>query len=763
MKRTVYLLTFCSFLAGTAGAQSPEFPRPASLEPAVAFWTRVYTEVHTRSGFLHDPVNLSVVYETVEFRGNPSPAQRRRELDGETARYRRILEKLASGARSRLSDEEQRVLELWPKGTSNAEFARAAEQIRFQLGQSDRFLAGLVRSGRWRPHIERVLADKGLPRELAVLPHVESSFDPTAYSKVGAAGMWQFTRSTGLRYMQIDHIVDERRDPFLSTAAAAQLLKDNHSVIQSWPLALTAYNHGLGGMRRAVAQLNTRDIGVIVQKYSGRSFGFASRNFYAAFLAALDVDSNPERYFGKVALDAADDYTVFGVPDYFDSAALADALGVSLRELAALNPALMEPVWAGDKYVPKGFALRLPASVATSAAARLERVPATARYAAQRPDEYHRVRRGETLSGIAQQHRLSLAALVRMNNLSSSNFIREGQLLTLPIPAGSAPGVSLAARATTSGAGTTSDGDYVVRNGDSIDAIARRFRVDPDELLSLNAIPNKNRIYAGQSLKIPGFAPDAPAGGDVVLAANTEAAGAVDAALATADQPADELAASSVTAAVTRAAARPAVAALQPVAFVASDDADAVDEALATTAAIAADAVTADAGSGGNGDTAEPGANVLASEQARLAADSSDYSVGDDGTIEVQALETLGHYADWLEIRTQRLRDINRMPFGEAVVIGKRIKLDFASVDRAEFEQRRLAYQERLQEAFFTNYQITEIQEHVIARGESLWVLAQRTYDVPVWLLRQYNPDVNLDRVKPGTVVKFPQLQRITS
>ena len=110
-------------------------------------------------------------------------------------------------------------------------------------------------------------------------------------------------RSTGVRYMRIDHIVDERRDPFFATDAAARLLADNFSVIQSWPLALTAYNHGLAGMRRAVQQQKTTDIATIVAKYQSRSFGFASRNFYTAFLAALEIDSNPERYFPNLKID----------------------------------------------------------------------------------------------------------------------------------------------------------------------------------------------------------------------------------------------------------------------------------------------------------------------------------------------------------------------------------------------------------------------------------------------------------------------------
>jgi len=152
-------------------------------------------------------------------------------------------------------------------------------------------------------------------------------------------------------------------------------------------------------------------------------------------------------------------------------------------------------------------------------------------------------------------------------------------------------------------------------------------------------------------------------------------------------------------------------------------------------------------------------ANALASTQADLAADPSDYSVAADHSIEVQPLETLGHYADWLGLATQRLRDLNGMPFQRAVVIGQRIRLDFANVGPEVFEQRRTAYHRDLQEAFFARYRIEDVEAHVVRTGDSLWLLAQRRYNVPVWLLRQYNPDIDLDRVQPGTVVNFPRLK----
>ena len=140
-----------------------------------------------------------------------------------------------------------------------------------------------------------------------MLPHVESSFNPRAYSKVGAAGLWQFMRSTGRRYMRIDGAVDDRLDPFRSTEAAAQLLAYNYRVLGTWPLALTAYNHGTAGMRRAKETLGTDDIVRIVRNYTSRTFGFASRNFYVSFLAALEIDRNPEKYFGSLQKDERSD------------------------------------------------------------------------------------------------------------------------------------------------------------------------------------------------------------------------------------------------------------------------------------------------------------------------------------------------------------------------------------------------------------------------------------------------------------------------
>src|SRR6185369_4101496 len=422
---TALVLTVAA-VVWTVGALAQEslFPRPKELEPAVQFWTRVYTEVDTRSGFIYDDLHLDIVYQTVRFTDDMSQHDRRRRVERALELHQNILNKLGSGARQNLNSEEQRVLALFPEGTSNAEFRAAVGRLRFQLGQSDRFRSGLVRAGAWKPYIYEVLDKEGLPRELASLPHVESSFDPTAYSKVGAAGLWQFTRSTGVRYMRIDHIVDERRDPFMATKAAARLLADNHSVVETWPLALTAYNHGLAGMRRAADTLRATDIATVIAKYQSRSFGFASRNFYAAFLAALAIDQDPERYFEHLRVDPPSPTGVVVVPSFMHADKLADALSLRFSTLRSLNPALSDAVWSGDKYVPEGFELRVPQATAAVAEELMAAIKTNERFGAQRADQEHKVRSGDTLSQIAAEYRVSLAALMRVNGFTANDMLR---------------------------------------------------------------------------------------------------------------------------------------------------------------------------------------------------------------------------------------------------------------------------------------------------------------------------------------------------
>jgi membrane-bound lytic murein transglycosylase D len=616
------------------------FPQPAELDRDVNFWLSIFTNYTTREGVLHDSRNLAVVYEKLPLPENVSRRQRQRLSDQRRQHYKGILRTLASGKRANLTAEEQRVLDLWPDDVTDEELSAATGRIRFQLGLSDRFQEGLRRSGHYRNHVNAEFTRLGVPVDLAALPHVESSYNTDARSHVGASGIWQFTRSTGRRFMQVDHVVDERNDPFLATTAAGKLLAYNYSIAGNWPMAITAYNHGLAGVRRAMRRHGDHAYADIMRNYNGRTFGFASRNFYVAFLAAREVDQNTDRYFPGLVPYRPVDYTSIRLDAYVPADELASALNVRERDLARHNPALQATIWQGSKYLPRDYTVRMPSSMVDGTLSDLiAALPPDKMFDKQLPDLFHTVARGDTLSEIADTYDTRVSTLVALNGLSSSHRIRAGQEIRLPA-AGPAPVATSPSPATV-------------------------------------------------AIVTPEPEPAPP----VAVLADAPAIG-----------PAED------------------------------DDEESPS------------AITGQVG------------DVIGSLQASLLSDPSDYTVAEDNSIEVHPLETLGHYADWLGIKTQRLRDINGFAFRTPVEVGKRIKLDFSKVNSAQFESLRTQYHRQQQDTFFRSHTITGITEHVVKRGESVWILSLREYDVPVWLFRQYNPELDLHNVQRGTRLNFPVL-----
>jgi membrane-bound lytic murein transglycosylase D len=515
------------------------------------------------------------------------------------------------------------------------------DRVRFQLGQADRFREGLVRSGAWEHHVKETLRRQGLPAELAALPHVESSFNPRAYSKVGAAGMWQFMPSTGRRWLRVDNVVDERLDPYKSTVAAAQYLQLNYSILGTWPLALTAYNHGAGGMRRAKEMMGTDDIVAIVRNYQSRTFGFASRNFYVSFLAAVEIDRNYRKYFGPVERHPRDDSRVIRLPDYVPIAALERAFSTDRDTLKSLNLALMDPVMRGERFVPRGFELRVPRSLGDPQPL-FAKLGNDERFDAQKRDAVHRVRSGESLAQIARRHGTTTRQLMALNGLKDAR-VRAGTTLRLP---GTMP--APAARPVVAAEPVGRD-VYVVKSGDSLSDIAKRVGVTEKELMALNAIRNPNYIFEGQRLRLTPARPAA-----IVAAANAPAAAEP---LAADDQPEEDVQAATET-----ARSKP-----QPVSR---------EQAVAA------------------------GPALMPGVQSAALADPIDYSV-QNGTTVVQGNETLGHFAEWLQVPPGRLRELNRMKPGTALALGRRIRLDLSRTSPEDFEERRVAWHRQLQNEFF--------------------------------------------------------------
>ena len=630
------LLAALVVLGGVAFEASAHesFPLPPELEPDVDFWVSIFTKYESSQGVLHDNRNLAVIYERIDIPVKTSRSERNRLVENRRTHYKKILQSLAAGKRSNLSAEQQRVLALWPEDVPDRVLADAVDNIRYQQGLADRFREGMKRAGRYRAHVHREFAKLGVPVELAALPHVESSYNPDAHSHVGASGIWQFTRGTGRRFMQVDHVLDERNDPFTATIAAGRLLAYNYSITGNWPMAITAYNHGLSGVRRAMQAHGDTEYVKILREYRGRTFGFASRNFYVAFLGALRVDQNPEQYFPGLVPYPPVDYETFVLESYVPADSLVEALGVSQAELVRHNPALQPSVWQGSKLLPRQYQLRLPRNLLNAPMTELmAALPGDVLYPDQLPDLFHTILPGDTLSEIAREYGTRVSTLVALNNIGSGNMIRAGQQLRLPA-AGPVP-VMVA---------STVDTTEIVPVPPEPAAV---------ELLPVTPLPVYEETGA--------LADDVPVAADVEI-------------------------------------------------------------------------------------------------QASLKSDPSDYTVAADRTIEVHPLETLGHFADWLGIRTQRLRDLNGLEFRTPVEVGQRIELDLSRVDATTFENLRAAYHKEQQDAFFRNYRIAGVREHKVENGESVWILALQRYDVPVWLFRQYNPELELDKVRKGTRLNFPIL-----
>ena len=707
-------------IAAVAGAAvedaqtSTHFPAPPGLEPEIQFWTRIYTEVDGRQGLLHDTRDLGIVYEQIELPRGASQKSRERVIERHKEKYRGILRKLGRGQRSNLSSDEARVLALFPTGVKNETLRAASRRIRFQLGQADRFRAGLIRSGAYEDHIQSTLAEMGLPAEIAALPHVESSYTPQAYSRIGAAGLWQFTRSTGRRYMRVDHVVDERLDPYLATVAAARLLEQNHRVTGSWPLAITAYNHGASGMRRAVRKLGTRDIERIVREYRGRTFGFASRNFYVEFIAASRIAKDPEKHFGTFVRDSPIDYEEVEMPFYGTPSSISQALNIPLDTLRAANPALRPSVWRGDKRIPRGFNLKVPrAELNRPLQQGLQAIPSASRHARQTRDAHHVIQRGETLSGIARAYGIRVSDLQALNGLRNRHRIRAGQKLRLPTEGSRSISKRDARRSKNEPSPLPPSGQYTVERGDTLQAIARRFGVTEKKLARINELKNPNRIRPGQTLQIR-------------------------------ETPRDR-----ETARIAEAPVRKNKKGAPPASLAAPGSPDSPPQGYGseTSEPVYAE-VAAEAGQG------------PPIERSSLLADPNDYSVGQDGTIEVQAMETLGHYAEWLGIRASQLRSINRLKYGQPLPVHSRLRLDFSRARPQEFERHRLEYHQGIQEDFFSEWEISGTEFHHLERGDSLWVLSHRRFNVPLWLLRQYNPDVDFESPPEGARITVPVLKR---
>jgi len=672
--------------AGTVAEPEP-FPVYDSIRPNVSFWKKIYTQYSTTQGVIHDKQRLEIIYGVIELQDPNRHGSRKINETRITAakkKYKLILARLARGETA-AGPEEQRVAALFGTEAKPADFQAAMRNLRCQVGQKEPFRQGIIRSGAYLADIMQIFSDYGLPMDLAYLPHVESSFNPRAYSKFGAAGIWQFTRATGRQYMIVGYAVDERRDPIFSSRAAARLLKRNFKKFENWPMAITAYNHGVAGMLRA--QRRKGGYEDIFNEYRSHIFKFASRNFYSEFLAARQVARDYRQYFGELDLDRPLSSETVVLAGYGSLQEIAGQLDLELGDIARLNPALRDPVLHGQKYVPSGFHLRLPAQADRDWQKEItELAPEIFKKEPQRSRIYT-VRKGDTAGEIARMHGIDLNDLIAANNLDSHATIYSEQNLKIPLP-GEKPPLLAALKSEHAKPETVAD---FRKSAPS----AETFAAEPGTI--------EARIESPE--------PEQPRSTDRLDFDTIESSRLVEAALERMRSKGPEIAENQV-------ADQQPQPNLQPLL---------------------------------NPDVVQANLDVehLRHNNGKLI-----------GSIQVEVEETLGHYAEWLEISAGEIRQLNGFRFGKPIRINESIMIPLRRVTKEEFEEKRFEFHKNLAEDFFANFRVEKVQTYRIKRGDNIWTLSKEQFEVPLWLIKRYNAHLDFNALVPSQKILIPIIEK---
>jgi membrane-bound lytic murein transglycosylase D len=294
----------------------------------------------------------------------------------------------------------------------------------FSAGRGRKILlAGLRRAGRYRPLIEKILAEEGVPQELIHLAQAESGFHPRAVSRKRATGMWQFMLSRGRQYgLERTKTSDDRLDPEKATRAAARHLKDLYTQFGDWYLAIAAYNCGPVTVQRAVERTGYADVWELRRR---NVLPRETSSYVPIVLAMAAMAKNPSEY-GLEGLeeDPPLEYDTVAATAPTSLVLVADIVERPVSELRELNPALLKSV------APPGCTLRVPKGTAGEVASILETIPEGQRAAWR----IHRVNKGETLAAIARRYRAAPGGISRANGIDGKG-LESGDLLLIPQPA----------------------------------------------------------------------------------------------------------------------------------------------------------------------------------------------------------------------------------------------------------------------------------------------------------------------------------------
>ena len=742
------------------------FKTPPGLIDQVNFWKKIYSEYTTQHVVIHDMHDLGIIYEVVYLgKKNLSRRAKERKLDKIKSKYRRILRRIAKTKnKSKLKGEELRVYHLVKK-----DHYKASRRIRSQWGLKDRFKGGIERSGLYMDEIKRILKKYNLPEELSVLPHVESSFQLRAYSSAGAAGIWQFTRGTGRLFMRVGYDVDERRDPILATYGAAKLLKKNYEVVGSWPLAITAYNHGLRGMQRAKKRYGT-NIVKIIENYRSRTFGFASRNFYPEFLAALHVVKNQNKYFPSLNIKKPLRRTSFRLPNFININTAINYFNMTRKEIAESNPSLRRPVLIGEKRIPKGYSFQAPASKISDLQSNYNKIPKKALYSRQLRSKFYTVRRGDTLSAIALRFGTSVRLLKTYNTIRRGNRIYIGQVLQLP-KGKSKPPIRYANYAPNNYTLVS----YKIRKHDNLSKIAKRFNTNTHYLAKINRIKNPNALFPGQRIKIPQSGPPIRLAKLDIKKKGMQSeyywvkrndnlskiAKRFDTNVSFLKSlnrmrdpnslyPGQKLRIANRLPNPVKIEKKSQLNTKRPEdRKIIGNTSPGNQKGIKSEEVVLNDNLkvinsTKTNGSLNKNRPAFMPVSFLAKNQQKI------------GTISVDFDETLSHYAEWALMSVAELKKINKIKGKAEITFHDKIRVSFKKTGADKFEEKRQEYHKAIQEDFFNNYEIRKLDKRSVEKGDTLWEICNEIYTIPLWLLSSYNADKDMRSLTVGESIIIP-------